>query len=79
MWIGLPRRFDMEVRVRSLALKWFWPGLRPMIFPLRVTFRRLAYDLTVFLMLLNVFFAHYFFSMYIVNPFGPFTASDATL
>ena len=33
----------------SLALKWFLPGLRAKTLPLRVTFKRLEYDLLVFI------------------------------
>ena len=41
------RRLLKLARVRSFALKWFWPGLRDKIFPVRVTLRRFAYDLFV--------------------------------
>src|SRR3989344_2973176 len=36
----------------SLALKWFLPGLRAIIFPVRVTLRRLLKDLFVFMRIL---------------------------
>src|ERR1043166_5791712 len=38
----------------SLALKWFCPGARAMILPVRVTRSRLVYDLLVFIVLFIV-------------------------
>ena len=52
------RRLSELLLERSLALKWFCPGLRDKILPFLVTLSLLAYDLTVFLMIL--FFLDYY-------------------
>ena len=46
IWVRLPA---ICVERLSLALKWFLPGLRATIFPVRVNLRRLVNDLFVFI------------------------------
>lgn len=78
MKISCVRRLLTLMLVRSLALKWFCPGLREIIFPFRVTLNLLAYDLLVLIMLFTLvylYFLNYFLSITTESPFGPLVTS----